>query len=228
MTKLNWFLAILALVAIPSLGCEDIEQDLRSTDGPTAVPPTVGHAPDGGVAKPLSFDGVLKAGLAPTKPTITRGVQWWPPPVEGPVELRQSRLDTWPTFGPCPNFGAPAGAGWTQLFRYASPGSASYPNGQPNNCRQQPPQSHVPYLTPYLYPSNVSLNDEVRAFFAWVSYLQCLRVTLKEHDWGGGTLTYQACNTTPNTYSYVWSGNIQGDAGYNLGVTQVTVEWWAI
>jgi hypothetical protein len=205
--------------------CEDERDLVGPASPPAAVPPMIGHAPDGAAATPLSFDDVLKAGLPPTKPTITRGGVRPPTTVHGPVELRQSRLDTWPTFGSCPNFGAPAGAGWVQLFYFQSPYSAAYPTGQPNNCQQQPPNSNVPYLTPYLYPSGISMNDQVRAFFGWVNYLQCLKVTFKEHDWGGATLVYQACNTTPNTYSYVWSGNIQGDAGFSLGVTNVTVEW---
>jgi hypothetical protein len=226
-SRLNRFLLVVNLALVAG-ACED-DNWTDPPPAPTSVPPMIGHAPDGGVpaATPLSFDDAMKLGLAPTKPVVSRGVQR-PATAQSSVELRQSRLDTWPMMGPCSDFGAPAGQGWVQAFRFGSPYSNAYPDGQPNNCRQVPPESHVPNLGPYTYPSGSTMNDRVRAFFSYVGYLRCLKVTFREHDWGGTTLTYQACNTTPNTYSYVWSGYLQQDAGYEIGITQMTVEWWAI
>jgi hypothetical protein len=47
----NAFLVVVNLALVAG-ACED-ETDLRKTDGPAAVPPMIGHAPDGGAAAPV-------------------------------------------------------------------------------------------------------------------------------------------------------------------------------
>jgi hypothetical protein len=224
------FLLVLTVVA---LGCDD-GSDLRGPPPPpTAIPPQIGHAPDSGPPPSVgqAWDDAKAGKPSPVKPVITwvEGRRPLPAP-EGSVELVQQRLDLNPQMGPCPVWGAPVGSGWTQVFRHTFP-LPEYPEGQPNNCQQAPPQSHYPNLwaSGNTYPSGWMLNDNINAFFVWANYLECVRVKFWQHPntfAGGGYLaTYQVCGST-NEYGYAWSGNLSSDAGFAFYPSQMSVERW--
>lgn len=225
-------LLVIAMVACWGLGCFD-GNDLQSTqDAPKNQPPPSGYSHpsgDGGAPAAVEQDKADflagKPGPGPIMIVRPEGAPTFPPST-GPVELVQLRLDTNPPMGPCPSFGAPAGSGWMQAFRFASPYSNTHPDSQPNNCKQLPPQSLYPNLGYFSYPSGANMNDLVRAFFVWASYMECVKVTFWEHDWGGASLTYQACGTTNQTAT-MWSGNLSADAGFSFGPTRVQIERWA-
>jgi hypothetical protein len=238
MLTLRRFLLVLSLVAVPALGCDDANDLTEPEKPPTQVLPPSGYSHgDSGppsVMQPWT-DAMAGKPWSPSGPMDFRRLEYVSgarpfTPQPGPVELRQQRLDHSPAMGPCPVWGAPAGSGWTQIFRHTFPLPAA-PEGQPNNCQQVPPQSWYGNLqaSGNLYPSGWAVNDNIRAFFVWANILECVRVKFWQHPWdfagGGHLMTYQVCGTT-NSQGYMWSGNLSTDAGFTFNPSQMSVERW--
>lgn len=224
LTRLNTFLVVLNL-GIVGLGCsEDYDLYTPTGDAKTAPPMIGSPLPDAGVPAAVKkhYDDFLIGKPGPVGPAIGSV------PASA-VELVQSKLDVSPQMGPCPIWGSAEGPGWMQAFRFGSPYANQYPDGQPNNCRELPPNSYYPNVSWFYYPSGVDMNDRIRSFFVWVRPLQCVRVSFWQHDPAGGngrSLVYQACGTTTDN-GYAWSGNVEQDGGGVFGVTQVKIEWWS-